>query len=540
MNSVFSTQAENFVDATAGGVDPRTGLYSYKIEIGQLNANAAIGPQLPLVLQYDPLDSDNYGYGVGVSIPITYYDKQNRKLLLSTGESYDVAERNNTLVFSQGKNISVKAEILSDAYKITHKNGMVELLTSPNRAGNIKATEQIISPTGRVMNLSWELNGAIRRLTSVRDETNELLTVKYSSTGGQVTFTVWPGTTEAYSVTLLLSNQYLTKVSNNALTPSAEWQLSYDSNKLLTRVVSPTGLVDVATYNANGHRFPSGGPSIRQPYVAAFRQSEISGRLITSKRYVYSDNNYLGYGGSNQQSWDSNSDYLYGILNSYSYWSREIDVDAAGNDLQLTERTYSNYHLLVAEKTQLAGSSCSILKEIEYYALKGTAFSEQPAIYQFPKNTTVTYTDLSLPAGQQSRKEMTATEYDSAGNPLREIAADGTVTETTWYSAAGETGCPAEPNGFVRFMKSLTVTPPKTEFDTPVQKTTQRYARLGNSLAQLVLFQMLLQLFLDRWKQRHRKLLQSWAGYRLPLVLLDSVPRQSNWVLRQLNQRRKL
>ncbi|WP_211284372.1 hypothetical protein, partial [Xenorhabdus stockiae] len=86
---------------------------------------------------------------------------------------------------------------------------------------------------------------------------------------------------------------------------------------------------------------------------------------------------------------------------------------------------------------------------------------------------------------------MTRTEFDAAGNPTLQIAPDGTRTEWVYYPAKGEVrrsdddcyGCPADPHGFVRYVKSKTVTPgvasPIGAYDdAPAHEVIYRYDSL--------------------------------------------------------------
>lgn len=480
MSSNFTSQSSNFLSALSGNVDPRTGMYGYNIQIAQLNGNGGLGPNLPLTLTYSPLKTTNDHYGTGFTLPVTAYNKSTRTLQLSTGESYQVNEYGSALHIIHAKPINFKAEIHDNGYHIIYRDGKTEILSSPNKAGALKVTEKIISPAGRVMTLNWENHGPSKRLISVSDESVRLVNVSYSETGGKITFDVWPGTTEAHSLKLRLKNEALASVENQSL--SMIWSLEYTQGRL-TKVTAPTGLKDVVTYAQHGHKYPKGGPSGTLPYVISHKQLSGDGTFICNYRYKYSDQNFLGYGGSNQVGWDKTNDYLYGVLGDYEYSSTEIMLDENDKDLSHTSRTYSNYHLQTKEKIHRNGSTCTQLMETEYYNFRGKSFDSQPAQFQMPKRKTLTLTDTSMPAGSQTRKEVTLTEYDENGNPVRMESPDGTVTTYKFYPAEGDRdNCPPSPNGFVRFMRSMTQIPRNSNYkDTPVRTTEYTYTRLGTS-----------------------------------------------------------
>ncbi|WP_157861779.1 RHS repeat-associated core domain-containing protein [Erwinia tasmaniensis] len=480
MAQSFTSQSANFLSACSGAVDPRTGMYGYNFAIARLTGNTGLGPDFSAALSYSPLTSDNAGFGTGISLAVSRYDKSTRTLLLSTGERYQVSEAGGVLNIIHAKPINFRTEIRDDGYYIFYKNGSVEKLTAPSTGGNIKVTEAILSPAGRMLTFRWELFGNGKRLLAISDESSVLLNLRY--TAADVTINVWPDTHEAHTVELKIQNDLLVSVTNRSVSPVLSWTLAY-SNKRLTSVTSPTGLKDRVTYSQAGHRFPAGGPGTALPYVTDYRQTGKDGQLISNLRYQFSDKNFLGYGGSHQTSWNSNTDFMFGVLDDYEYTSTETAVDRQGTALNKTVRTYSNYHLQTKEQSAMVGTLCRSETETIWYALKGKNFDDQPAQYQLPRQQTVTLTDGSQPQGAQVRTHITLTEFDTQGNPLREEKPDGTITEYQYYPAQGDgDNCPPEPHGFVRFIKKQTVTPRQTQYeDTLPEVTEYTYARLSDT-----------------------------------------------------------
>lgn len=482
MSSEFISQSSNFLSALSGEVDPRTGMYGYNVSIAHLSGNAGLGPTLPVVLSYSPLGVVNTGFGIGVSLSTTRYDTTTRTLQLSTGESYKVKETASSLQVIHAKPINFKTEVRDDGYYIFYKNGTTERLTAADKPGKVKVTESIRTPTGHTLSLAWENFGGGKRLNEVCDETRRLLTVAYSDTGGRITFNVWPDTVEAYSVQLALKNDYLSSVTNTSISSPLVWSLEY-TNSLLTKVTAPTGLTDRVTYSQQGHRFPVGGPSGTLPYVISYKQHSGDGSLLRNFSYQFTDKNFLGYGGSNSGGWSKDTDFLFGVLGDYEYGSTEKALDENNDVLVTTKRTYSNYHLQTKEQVQRTGSSCIYVVETEYYAVKGKNFDDQPAQYQMPKKQTVVWSDSSLSEGEQSRSDITLTEFDERGNPVRHESPDGTVTTYEFYPAEGdEDNCPPEPNGFVRFLKTARTSVRASDFDnTPEQIRAYAYGLLGET-----------------------------------------------------------
>lgn len=472
----FYSQAFNFPSALQSGVDPRTGLYSVSLPIARLIGNANLGPSLDLALRYDPLGAAAPGIGQGFSLGLSRYDSGQRLLILSTGDQFKVNETTNGVSLQQNRLDTVRFEKLTTGsyagyYKIIHKSGEVELLR--NDAFTIKVPSRIYSPTGRRLDLTWDQSGTTRRLTEVRDETTVLFQASYGTSVS--TLTVWPGQTGSYTLRLFFQGNFLNRVENTSQTPALAWGLTYNpvgGRQMLTELQSPTGLIERVTYLAGTAAFPSGAGLPALPRVDSYTQYPQGNQPAISRTYTYSSNNYLGASASGGR-WSPDSDYLYDVLTSYTYWSRETSV--CGDRTMTIERTYNNFHLMTREV--VSQGTAARTTETVYYARIGTQFKDQPPQFQLPRSSTVTY---ARNGGQSSRTETTTTEFDSAGNMTLQVTPDGTTTSWIYYPAGGEAGkCPPDPNGFVRFPKTCTVTPPATAYDAPVETTSYSYDALG-------------------------------------------------------------
>ena len=127
----MESKATNFNSFVESKVDERTGLFSSQIELFSGSANALLGPNPKLILQYDPLNSNTeYLYGKGWYIGITMIDFKNRKLILSTGESYKFDSSLNTeedLIDRKSKTFTLNKNP-EGAYEIIHQGGLKEIL----------------------------------------------------------------------------------------------------------------------------------------------------------------------------------------------------------------------------------------------------------------------------------------------------------------------------------------------------------------------------------------------------------------------------
>ncbi|OCA56491.1 RHS repeat domain-containing protein [Photorhabdus namnaonensis] len=493
----YFTQSGNFISATQGSVDPRTGLFSLSMPIANLIGNNNLGPSLTLALSYAPLTQDNpQGIGTGCTLGLSYYDYSNRQLYLDTGEQYKIIEMSDNTVMVDQKRLNNFnfVKISSNEYQILYKSGGIQVLTGFD--GMDFLPTRIYTPSGRVLMLSWAVSGSQKRLLSVSDENDLLCQVSYDDNDGTASFNIWPGTTEMYNVIFTWSGNgdYLSTITNTAVFPELEWTLAYedvDEFHLLTAITAPTGYRQVVTYDKDAIVFPLAATAYNPllttlPAVTQYVQTPGFGQpqITTTYDYqLYQGHNYLGAADSSITSWDPNKDALlntnyYDGDSGYLYGSIETVVDANNNNqvILTTKRTYNSLHLMTQQVVEQG--SCTYQTDTEYDLTVGVNVDGQPAQYQCPITQTVTYTDTSLPSHAQKRSEITTCSYDDEGNPLTQITPDGTQTDYSYYPASGDDNCPAEPNGFTRFVQTQTVIPPDTSgFDAPTQITNYTYSK---------------------------------------------------------------
>lgn len=479
MNELFSTQAGNFVNALETSVDPRTGQFMVNLPLVSIAGNRGLGPELSLSLSYSPLNSRNYGFGNGFSLGISRFNNKSNSLELSSGETYRVTpgtDNVNNQKLDTFRFMYTNGSDDSDGYTITWKEGVTEFLT--DQGDNNYVLTSLISPLGRTISVEWSWNGREPMITEIKDETTLLCRFTYDNV---VIMTMWPDTKDEYQTHFYLINDnqldtVTRQVSGNEF---LSWYLGYSLSQdgdilLLTDITYPTGMKDHVEYSQiEGHMFPSSsGVYNRLPVVITHIMTPGGAQPETIKMYSYTQHNFLGYNG-NFGNWEGNNDYIYTTLTDYTYGS--IETIQSGADKLIIERVYNNYHLLVSEET--CRNQSTYRKEMTYYAQPGVFIDSQPAQFQLTKMLKETWTDSK---GAQ-RTQTTETEFDVAGNPVYEKAPDGTETITNWYKASGETGCPAEPNGFTRFIKSSKTIPRKTSYSAPVMETQYTFSTLSKN-----------------------------------------------------------
>ncbi|CAI2793967.1 Cell wall-associated polypeptide CWBP200 [Serratia grimesii] len=481
----FYSQAGNFIDAVQGGVDPRTGLFSISLPVASIHPNNLAGPALELALRYSPLSSFDEGFGRGFALNLTRYDESTQSLVLSTGEEYSVSSSGNVVRQKKFRNfIFEKTDELH--CRIIHKSGLIEVLRkykSEYRPVSIK------DASGRGFRLSWVTSYNPVRLYKVWDDDGMVL-CKVDSSAEQVAipmFTVLSGNTESsYNISFSYTASQLSSVTSSADTEPLVWTFDYNDVgpgryfRVITGITSPTGLKEVVVYSSTGMAFPDIAPGLLMlPCVVQHSLISGCGQPPIVTQWEWTEENYLGKNLPHKQ-WQRDTDpMLHTLRHDYLYGSTAKMLDAAtGSILGSVTRRYNNYHLQVSETTLRAGKTYSVTTE--YHARSGIHFDEQPAQYLLPVAQSETWKDSS-----GSRTRVTRREFDEMGNQLRLEAPDGSVTECVYYPAGGDgDACPADPHGFIRHLKSKTVTPCKIKGDEPKAVSIHIWKKQSDLLGQ--------------------------------------------------------
>ncbi|KAJ7192348.1 hypothetical protein GGX14DRAFT_380251 [Mycena pura] len=477
MSSQLYSQGFSFSSFIQKGVDPRTGQYTCAITIYESPSKARNCPPLQLSISYNPMSSQNIGLGNGWAFNLSSYQHRqsnNPALLLSTGEHYQVTETSSLASVNDQKLKSFQFVKISDddgTYQVTHKSGIIELLSNASNTYNTTVPIEIYAASGRSLKLVWDTWGETPRLTTIQDGDENLLVIDYNDSGADITRN--PNTAEASTFTLAFANDQLSKVKlplEDGETVQSSWTFTYETfdNEgitCLSTVTSPIGLLEEVQYKEQGHQLPSGAPYAYIPYVISHTARPGNQQPAIETTYSFSDHNFLGYGGCND--WKDGQDNLYRVPDDYQYAST---VQVTGGTL--TQYTYNKFHLVFDTQQQqgtkqVTQSITSVKQQV--------CLGYQPAQYQLPKTVQVTYLDTATNA---SRVQTSQHVFDEWGNPTQEITANGVQTDRVYYLAAGEQDCSADPSGFQRYMKDEIITPATSAFTTPTRHSHYTYQKL--------------------------------------------------------------
>lgn len=468
VSTSVTSNAFNFLNFINSQVDPRTGQYTCALGLPELKANQLAGPIFPLHINFNPLNSADSGFGKGWNLQLTQFNPANGLLVLHTGETFKVYVQGGETVIPEKKIDSFHFHVLDNSrYRVEHKSGLVEILEVGQ--SQLAMPVQMLSPQGRSVSLKYEAFGTEPLLSSINNEDGSPL-LSLVRTPNVMKLMLYPGTALE---TLFVLNIIGSETTSIILPTedSASWRFTYitlNDHTCLKHVYTPTAGHETVTYSGTPHNFP-GITDRKLPRVDTHTRDPGFDQPAIETRYTYgsrdpdnsNDHNFLG-SGSNIAWSDDGLDNLYKARASYEYETEEHLWDASSDRaIRSTRRVYNRFHLMLSEEVRqralIADDDTLFLTEIEYYLDPLADFKDQPNYCQLPKKTRQTWRKSSVTFPRHT--EVVSTTYDDYGNLLTQTNANG-VTETyTWYDKDGEEGCPADPQHFVRNMKSKTVTP---------------------------------------------------------------------------------
>ncbi|WP_257458081.1 RHS repeat-associated core domain-containing protein [Archangium lipolyticum] len=497
MNESIYSNAFNFGSYLTGGVDPRTGQYTASIQLVQLRPPNLNGLGRDIKLSFSALDTGSRCFGTGWSISLCSLDLANGRnvLTLSDGRSFRCGA-----LPSKGQNLHFKDQKLKDfrvrrvdarTFDVINKDGVVERLV--NAGESIARLSLLRFPNGETFQFHHDhkVNGVSYLTKVVFTQTQEnYLKISYQGANAYtIDFPVDHGKTArillGYQNDLLTSASLPYAASKNVGDGAAlpRYTMSYlrllGTFQVIEKLRNPTGAIELIQYKEQGHKV-NGGGFIPHATVHTVNPGRDQPAII--KTYSFSqDQNFLGYE-SGKPEFVEGEDNLYLVQGNYTYKSTENILGSDGETpLSSTVRTFNKFHLLTKEvKTQ---QGTRLTTTITYNGDPSLAFNKQPANLHQPRTVVTRYEDLKA---STSREETVETETDAHGNTLSTVEKTGVKTAYEYYPAAGVAGkCPADPFGFVRYVKRIIVSPAAGASGSATARTTEYTYQKTQTLGQV-------------------------------------------------------
>jgi len=483
-NAVHS-QAFGFMSFVEGGVDDRTGQYTFSVSLPEVESNQLCGPLVPLKLTFNPINTLDSGWGLGWNLNLTQYTPHDSILSLSTGETYKVTGSGTRPTIKEKKLDSFHFDDnLDGTYRVVHKSGLIEVLTTGGSDNNrVALPSRIYSPSGHSVNLTYASFMGGQRLQSISDAQGELLQINRDTNRNFIEILVrpydGPGGTPLARYEMKLNNSgWVTEI----VLPTAEkasWRFGYGDGPIrgilcLREVKTPVGGFETLEYADGGHPYPDGVSRPNLPRVTRHRVDPGFGQPVMEVNYSYTAKNFLGAGAT--VSWVDGLDPLYNVGADYEYGTFSSRVDRTGRVERKIEYRFNRFHLLIEQKA--TQGHCVQRVATRYYA-DGRPFEQQVPQFQLPMEATTSWEMDNDPT--KYRAEITRTAFDEQGNQTEQTEPNGIKTVYTYYPKEASDGCPADPHGFVRNLRETTVFPsPDGQGETPAPtlRTRLRYAAL--------------------------------------------------------------
>lgn len=485
-STAVHSNAFNFMSYLQGGVDPRTGQYTVAISFPSVAANNIAGPEVSLGLGFNPLNTQDVGWGVGWTLPRSEYDLERSIVSLGAGETFKVTAigTDGLCIMEEQKLLGFKLYALGNqSYRIVHKTGDIEeLQVMDGSASNMALPARLYAINGRSVSFFYENSKFPLMLTRIEDDLAN--TVFSASRDANIEVLLHPFAGEQGSplakFELTLSADGVVDAVVLPTVEGACWRFTYEKDTntglmFITEAHSPVGGSESVTYDWTGHQLPSGASPSTLPRVSKHRSVPGFKQAALETEYSYSVKNFLGAGDSGI-SWDSSGvDNLYQAAPDYLYETFESSM-VDGNAVRVIKRTFNCFHLLISEITTQGKNHQEVITE--YYVDPNVPFHQQLPYCQLPKNVS---TRWRLDDEALNRRETVYSEYDNQGNVTLLRQANGLTERSTYYPFTGEAGaCPPDPTEFVRYLKNKTITPDATALHrAPTLSTTYTYKTLA-------------------------------------------------------------
>lgn len=497
---LFYSNVFSLMDWEQEGINPCTGMYIRHIPIADISANNLLGPSITLAIRFNAFNATDYGFGTGWELNLTHIDSEQPSdetkpaittLVLANGERYRLQtdasgsvslkyKRTNTFqIFNDAKNV----------YTVVHKNGITETIEN----GRISTLR---SANGKQIHFTWCTDNSLR----ITDDSGaQLLSTvivtlrhhphpKNSSASSNYKHHI---ITTARGIVTFICNQTgiprlerVIQKSGTSSTLLCSIDYGYHNSSYL-QIYSWRSYIDhqqddLVNYTA----LPSPqGLDKSVPVVSSIIRTIIS-RIGQPKKtrtitFKYGEKNYLGY--PDVTTWSDVTDNLEGLPDSFSYQTTEIVGDVVLPAITTT-RTYNKFYLLTKHSPRGHDKSRTKDDNYAYKLVANTGIDAQSAVFMLPTNSDLVCTTQT---GKGSRQTIFSTtwEYDDYANVTKNSMPSGLTEWQSYYAAEGETAsdgtvlCPPSANGFIRYLKSTTLSSGASPDSTPKKKWQYTYSK---------------------------------------------------------------
>lgn len=489
-NQVYSN-AYNFSSLVKQGVDSRTGVYQFSMQVGQLYGDELSNP-FALILNYQQNSStiDRFGFGRNWDLNLTRYDANSKMLYLDGGQVFKVlfSGDNPSLQYDKGLNIRLEVSDSGNLI-IVSKDGRRQYL---NENGQL---ERITDNLGNSIYFNYDNDGSFQSISTDKDGKNIKLKIDFSGDNKFIYSLSADGNWQETMVSIGSENgfNYVSKIflpqQKDSTKPESP---SYKFNPFLINSVElPTGAKINLEYT---ELLSQNDSSVKAVAKHVLDPGENQPQIVTSYSYGNADgHNFLGHNGGTAAS-TMGEDPLYGTDKGYQY---QVGIN---NGLTYVLTTYNKYHLVEKQETYPAQDykrkRFSEIKNENFHAANDSIWNNiinwfisiftnssgkkklnsermftssapiNTVIYTYPIDLSESFENLpsnyAFPIKKEirigSRQITTLSEYNENGNLVKFTDADGSVKTYTYCKITEDNSqCKPDSSGFEKQLKKIEI-----------------------------------------------------------------------------------
>ncbi|WP_144499451.1 RHS repeat-associated core domain-containing protein [Bacillus sp. FDAARGOS_235] len=456
---VFS-QAFNFRPLSSS-VNNRTRCVNANITLGTISSGLQNPATFTLALNYNPGSRarTNFGFGENWTINTPRLDLDNDLIYLSNGLVEKVLPASNgTIKFLYHKVDDCRIETVDIVdrdeygypigghrdYRVKHKNGTIEYFDSRG------LITKLVSASGHYLNFTYETELVSQPLLQeINDGSGNKITVTYLSGRIEITQTI---NSTSRKTTVYKDGNKVTSISlPNDTNNKYEFEYNtIEGSRYISKISQPNGSVQKFTYEPIKYSNDINAQVVKKLTITG-KNNEPSQEITYSSSGSNQERNFTGY--KSDSNYVPVTDVDNCILHTDDY---KYQVTETYSDIEYT-RVFNRFHLLVTEYIKKPGETYNRQETTYEYnnIISGANINGQTnKNFSFWTKKTITYKNSQ----NQTRSVHTTQSVDIYGNQLEEVKVSGVKVKNVYYPATGEgDNCPSDPNGFVNYLKSSTI-----------------------------------------------------------------------------------
>jgi len=471
---LFYSNIFSLMDWAKNGIDPCSGMYLRHIPVASVSGNKLQGPEISLALRFNQFNALNYGFGVGWEFNLSHIDAEVdennnaiQTLVLSNGARYQLIEdQDGTVTLKYKRTLTFDFKQTSantDKYQLVGKEGIIETIENGR-------TTRVELPNGLGLNLAWNSDssfvisddGGVNLVTTTiaTTATGKIHTV--SVVDSLLDFTCDSSGVEQLTGVAIRSGPSLCSmkyaVHNGSYLEIIKWDawVNYVQQDIISYKSLPK---------------PSG---LKQDVRAVdFIDSRQSAEHAVHFAYEYGKTNYLG--GADGPAWISDADNLESRPDDYTYIVTE-KIGNTASPAKVTEFHYNKFYLLVKcfpRPGREDGAARRKYSTYGYALVPGKGIDAQSSTFMLSVLNVNVSTGSDRAGTPCNVSRLTSRQYDQFANLVQFTDENGMKEWYEYYDVMGEKNgdgevlCPADPNGFVNYIKTKIISSGNGSGDYP-------------------------------------------------------------------------